>query len=669
MPVPDMDTSSLLQVIATDVVFADLADGGVVADLIRRLSDVAGPAAPHAAEIIGLLVQAPSEDPEALRGRISAVLDAAQMALAAAELSPSVDPTQDPARQEFLGRVSDTLADIAGLLDQLEGDATAIPELRRAIHTVKGEAGALDLREVATVLHAAEDALLAPTAGQDLAGPVRQAIDWVAHRLEDERSGQPLLPSSVHNILADIAAAVVPARPLGEVLVGTGRVARADVDAALAAQALTPERKLGEILLDAGKVDADGLREALHSQRPSDPRPLVAPVSVRVDAGRVDALYDAVGELVIAQSMVAGSPEVGRLASRQVRALLAQVERSTRAIQDLAFRLRLVPVKSLLQRTARVARETARSVGREVEVVLVGEDQELDRAVVDRLGEPLLHLVRNAVDHGLESPEQREALGKPRCGRITLAALAHGGTFRIEVSDDGHGLDRDRILAKARAQGLVGAEDPADEEIWHLIFRAGFSTAERVTDVSGRGVGLDAVRTGVDALRGQIRIDTQPGRGTAFSIQLPPTLAIIDGLSVRASGRDYILPTLSVVATARLETVDITEVAGRGRLLGFHGRQLTLVGLAEIFQHDTRDTLARPLVVVVEDGHRRCALAVDAVLGRQQIVLKDVGAGLPPVPGIGGATIAADGRPSLVIDIPALITLALGAETTLRRAS
>ena len=663
-----MDHSAHITAIATDLVFADLADHATVGDLVRRLTEIDGPASEAAVQALALLTTAPGEDPEDLRLQICALLDQAQTAAAGIGLAPALDPTQDPARQEFWSRTPDVLADLGALVDQLETDPDVIPELRRAIHTLKGEAGALDLREVATVLHAAEDALLAPTAGQALAQPVRQALDWVAHRLEDDQAGCRTVESA-DDILAAIHAAIVPSSPLGEVLVGTGRIARADLEAALAAQTLNPERKLGEILLDAGKVDAAGLGEALQAQRPQDPRPQVAAVSVRVDVSRVDTLYDAVGELVIAQSMVAGSPEVRRLASRQVRALLAQVERTTRAIQDLAFRLRLVPVKALLQRTARLTRETARSVGREVEVVLVGEDQELDRAVVDRLGEPLLHLVRNAVDHGLETPHDREAAGKPRAGRITLAAVAHGGTFRIEVSDDGRGLNRDRILAKARAQGLIGPEDLTDEEVWHLIFRAGFSTAEQITGVSGRGVGLDAVRTAVDALRGKVRIDTVPGKGTSFSIQLPPTLAIIDGLAVRAAGRDYIIPTLSVVATARLDQADVTSVNGRGRLLGFHGRQITLVTLADLFQHDLGHDPRRPLVVVVEDGHRRCALAVDAVLGRLQIVLKDVGAGLPPVPGIGGATIAADGRPCLVIDVPATITLALGAESTLRRAS
>lgn len=667
-PLLAMDHAPLIASIATDLVFADLGDSSVVADLIGRLSGITGPAEEAAAEAIGLLVQAPGADAEDLRVHISAALDRAQTM--SAGLAPAADLNADPARLEFLGRAPDALADLASLVDQLEGDPAVIPDLRRAIHTLKGEAGALDLRAIALVLHAAEDALLAPAASQALAEPVRQALDWVAHRLEDERAGT-ITGEGPDEIIAAIQAATPSPAPLGEVLVGTGRVAKADVEAALAAQSLTPERKLGEILVDAGKIAPDDLADALQTQQPSSPRPMAPVSSVRVDASRVDALYDAVGELVIAQSMVAGSPEVRRLASRQVRALLAQVERTTRAIQDLAFRLRLVPVKALLQRTARVARETARTVGRDIEVVLVGEDQELDRAVVDRLGEPLLHLVRNAVDHGLETPDEREAAGKPRSGRITLAAVAHGGTFRIEVGDDGRGLDRDRILNKAREQGLIDGDgsEMSDEDVWHLIFRAGFSTAATLTNVSGRGVGLDAVRTAVDGLRGQVRIETIPGKGTSFAIQLPPTLAIIDGLAVHAGGRDYILPTLSVVATARLDQAEVTTVAGRGRLLSFHGRQLTLVDMADLFQHTPSEPPRRPLVVVVEDGRRRCAIAVDAVLGRQQIVLKDMGAGLPPVDGIGGATIAADGRPTLVVDVSAVITLALGAEIAARRAS
>lgn len=462
-----------------------------------------------------------------------------------------------------------------------------------------------------------------------------------------------------------------------------GTVPAEVVQAALHQQEqLTPDRRLGEILVDAGMVSPGELDQALAAQRPdteaevrpdtesSEPRSDVlralpsgagVPATMRVDVERVDVLNDAIGELVIAQNMLTCSPELRQLASRRVATLLAQLDRVTRSIQDMAMRLRLVSIRPVFQRMIRLGRDAGRKLGKDIEVVVDDGGQELDKSVVDRLGDPLLHLVRNAVDHGIEPDARaRQAAGKSRSGRVTLRAYRSSGCFCVDVEDDGRGLNHERILAKAVERGLVREHQQlSEEEIANLLFLPGFSTAEKITEVSGRGVGMDVVKRMVEEMRGQVAIRSQAGRGTTVTILLPMTLAIIDGMVVRVGGEQFILPTLSVVTSTRPREDEMASVCGRSRMVAFQGHQLPLVSLRDLLRLPDAPA-AHPLVVVVEDGARRVGLAVDELLGRQQVVLKTLGAGLPAVPGVGGATINGDGRVCLVLDVAGLIQLASG---------
>ncbi|MCK6490976.1 MAG: chemotaxis protein CheA [Planctomycetes bacterium] len=617
---------------------------------------------------------------------------------------------------EFLNESHEHLERVEGLfIAMVPGSASAddLNAIFRSFHTIKGLSGFLNLTRVQVLAHAAEDMLdrlrsgglqfdqrvldllfsaldtlkgLMVGLGQAMGsgGPTPDDPQLPALVLALRQAAKGSMPENFPTKRQPRTEATRPlrpahaAQPLGEILIETGAVPAEVVRAALAQQQLlTPERRLGEILLDAGQISPAELGQALAEQRvdgearPDTERggprsdalrpgvPGVVPATMRVDVERVDALNDAIGELVIAQNMLSCSAELSQLASRRVQSLLAQLDRVTRNIQDMAMRLRLVSIRPVFQRMVRLGRDAARKLGKEAEVITEGDEQELDKSVVDRLGDPLVHLVRNAVDHGLEAdPAARAAAGKPACGKVTLRAYRTSGSFCVTVSDDGRGLDRARILAKARERNLVReGQHLTDEEVWALIFLPGFSTADKVTDVSGRGVGMDVVKRMVEEMRGQVVVESKAGAGTTITILLPLTLAIIDGMLVGVGDEQYILPTLSVITSTRPREDELGSMCGNSRLLTFQGHQIPVVTLRQVFGLGG-ELPPRPLVVVVEDGSRRVGLVVDAVLGRQQVVLKALGAGMPTVPGVGGATINGDGRVCLVLDVGGLLQLA-----------
>ncbi len=593
------------------------------------------------------------------------------------DLPPEATP--DTTR-EFITEAGEYVETIEGLMLSIEAEPTAehLNGIFRLFHTVKGLAGFLHLRRIQVLAHASEDLLHRLRSGTNAIA--RSEVDLLLAAVDQlklllaglgEGLAHGRLPPSpeLPRVVADLRSAARPRpAPLGELLIAGGAVGRATVEAALTAQKhLQTGRRLGEILVDAGQVSDREVAQALARQTPTESGTSAVPppvTTMRVEIGRVDALNDAIGELVIAQNMVACCPELRALGSRRVHALLAQLDRVTHTIQDMSMRLRLVSIQPVFQRMVRLGRDAARTLGKEVEIITEGEDQELDKSVVERLGEPLVHLVRNAIDHGLEGADARRAAGKPPVGRVVLRAGRRSGSFCVEIVDDGRGLDRDRILAKARQRGLVReGQQPSDDEILHLIFLPGFSTVEQVTDLSGRGVGMDVVRRMVEELRGQVLLASEAGRGTTVTILLPLTLAIIDGMEIGVGDQRYILPTLSVVTSLRPTAETMVRVRTAGRLLSFAGHQLPVYDLREVLAGPPT-TAARPLVVVVEDGKRRAGLLVDAIHGRHQVVVKAMAKGLPPAPGIGGASIGGDGRVCLVCDIPALINLATSSSQT-----
>jgi two-component system chemotaxis sensor kinase CheA len=381
--------------------------------------------------------------------------------------------------------------------------------------------------------------------------------------------------------------------------------------------------------------------------------------SIRVSVEKVDELMNTVGELVITQAMLSqlGSKLEGPTAEK-LRAGLAQLERNMRELQESVMRVRMLPINVVFSRFPRMVRDLAQRLGKQIELKLTGEQTELDKTVLEKIGDPLVHLVRNSIDHGIESPEKRTAAGKSAAGTVYLDACHRGGNIAVEVSDDGGGLDKSRILAKAKDRGLVGANDVlTDEQIYELIFLPGFSTAEKTTDVSGRGVGMDVVRRNIKELGGKIELRSELGKGSKTIITLPLTLAIVDGQSVSVGGETYIVPLISIVESLRLKAQDVSRLSGRGEVFAFRGLYLPIVRLYELFGVEPRTkALDEGLIVVAEgEGHQRIGLFVDDLLGQQQVVIKSLQANYGHVEGVSGATILGDGSVALILDIPGLI--------------
>jgi two-component system chemotaxis sensor kinase CheA len=385
--------------------------------------------------------------------------------------------------------------------------------------------------------------------------------------------------------------------------------------------------------------------------------------TIRVPTEKVDRLINLVGELVITQSMVARAIAdftPGRLG--ELQEAVAQMDRHARDLQERVMAVRMLPIRTVLGRFPRVVRDLALSRGKLALLDISGDETELDKSVIELISDPLTHLVRNAVDHGIEPPDVRRRAGKPEAGRLSLSAYQQGGNIYIEVADDGAGLDRDRILAKAVQAELVAPDDPlTDEQVFALIFQPGFSTAEKITEVSGRGVGLDVVKRNLEALGGSITIKSERGRGTTFRIKLPLTLAILDGQSVRVGPHTYIVPLLSIVESVRPRPESLSRVFGAGEAITIRGEVLPMLRLHRVFGvTPTVEDATQGLVVIVEHEGRKIAVLVDELLGQQQVVIKSLETNFRKLEGVAGATILGDGRVALIVDVPGLVVLGRG---------
>ncbi len=377
--------------------------------------------------------------------------------------------------------------------------------------------------------------------------------------------------------------------------------------------------------------------------------------SLRVQVSKVDALINLVGELVITQAMLKQAA-VGLDPTRHETMLtgLATLERNTRDLQEAVIGIRMLPVGSVFSRFPRLVRDLSGRLNKKVALKTVGEATELDKGVIEKIADPLVHLVRNSIDHGLETPEERIANGKPDTGTITLQASHQGGHIVIEVIDDGRGLNRDRILAKAHERGIAIPDNPTDAQVWDLIFQPGFSTADQVTDLSGRGVGMDVVRKNILALGGEVGIESHAGHGTRITVRLPLTLAILDGMLVSVGGETFVLPLGFVIEALQPNPDNVRTVQADGRVLKVRGDYLPLFSVARLYKIRNEEAANEPMVVVVESDGRRLALEVDALLGQQQVVVKNLEANYRRIPGISGATILGDGRVALIVDVGGL---------------
>jgi two-component system chemotaxis sensor kinase CheA len=399
------------------------------------------------------------------------------------------------------------------------------------------------------------------------------------------------------------------------------------------------------------------------------PRPPAAPrtdkpgagniesATIRVSIEKVDQLINLVGELVITQAMLAQTGRsIDPLSNQQLASCLVDLERNTRQLQESVMAIRMIPMSTVFSRFPRMLRDLATKLGKQVELHTEGEATELDKGMVEKITDPLTHLVRNSLDHGIEKPEVRTAAGKAAAGSITLSAQHKGSAIAIEVRDDGRGLSRPKILDKARERGLPVSDAMTDQEVWQLIFEPGFSTADAVTDVSGRGVGMDVVRRNILALGGSVELDSAEGYGTRVTVKLPLTLAIMDGMSISVADETYILPLASVVESIRLEGDEIRSIAGANRVIAVREQYLPVIPLEDLFQVPRFDKpKQQAILIVIEAEGSRVALMVDELVGQQQVVVKNLESNYRKVPGISGATILGDGRVALILDIAQLV--------------
>lgn len=406
----------------------------------------------------------------------------------------------------------------------------------------------------------------------------------------------------------------------------------------------------------AARIPADG-EKRLHQRRESDKAASAESTSIRVSIEKVDQLINLVGELVITQAMIEQRTDsLDPMLHERLLNSVSQLTRNTRDLQEAVMSIRMMPMDYVFSRFPRMVRDLASKLGKKIDFVTHGASTELDKGLIERIVDPLTHLVRNSIDHGIESPAVRTAAGKNETGRLSLSAGHHGGNIVIEVSDDGGGLNRDRILQKALQSGLPVSEAMTDPEVWQLIFAPGFSTAETVTDVSGRGVGMDVVKRNIMAMGGLVDIRSAKGFGTTISISLPLTLAILDGMSIRVGEEIYILPLGYVVESLQPRPIDVKEISGQGRVIKVRGEYLPLIPLYQMFGIEPRFTdPSEGIVVILESEGRKAGLFVDDLVGQQQVVVKNLESNYRKVAGISGATILGDGGVSLIVDVAALL--------------
>lgn len=557
-------------------------------------------------------------------------------------------------------------------LEQDPSDQETLNAIFRPFHTIKGVSGFLNLAEINRLAHSAEN-LLDKARNRELRvegmviDVILEAVDTLKRMIEGVRDGLEQgtsldsgvdigpLTGRIERILSDVEA--LGEKPLGEILVHKGAVQLEDVEQGLTRQKEEPEKKIGEILVEDNKAETKDVISALRDQRKFSRQHI--DLQVKVDIKKLDNLIDLTGELVINQAMLRQNQWVLSSNDQKLYHNLNQLNQITSNLQKTAMSMRMVPIRNTFQKMVRLVRDLCKSSGKEILLDMEGEDTEIDRNVVEELYEPMVHMIRNAVDHGIEPPEERERSGKERSGNIFLRAYHRGGYIVIEIRDDGRGLDRDRILEKARSLKMLSDENKmTDADIFNLIFQAGFSTAEKVTDISGRGVGMDVVKKGIEKLRGRVEIQSEKGKGATFVISLPLTLAIIEGMVVRVGAERYIIPALTILESFRPEKKQYSTVEGKGEMILTRGRLVPLVRLDRIFGIKADSPVPwEGLVVAVEnDGNQRCLL-LDELVGKEEVVIKSLGQGLRDVRGIAGGAILGDGRVGLILDISGIFEI------------
>lgn len=604
---------------------------------------------------------------------------------------------------EFVTEGMDLIANAEEALLTLENDPEdmeAVGTVFRAFHTIKGNSAFLELIIITEMAHHAESLLSRVRDGEiryaggyaDLALRSLDMIKELIKSTQDASEGNPFpkpegyddlmmqLTDPEKAVLSDEDNEKAPPR-IGDILVAQGKVDQETVEAAASprigdilvaqgtvtredveeAEAHKGEKQIGAEIVRSKSATVKDVAKAIRTQKQMQgAKKQVVEASVRVSTDRLDRLIDAVGELVVAHSMLAQDDMIASSNNHDVLKKVAHTSKIVRELQDMSMSLRMVPLKMTFQKMTRLVRDLARKMGKDVNFITEGEDTEIDRNMADAIKDPLVHMVRNAVDHGIEMPDVRKKAGKPGQGVVRLSAYHSAGSVVVEVTDDGKGLDRDVILSKAQEKGMVSdGASMSDKEVFNLIFAPGFSTAKTVTDVSGRGVGMDVVRKNIEALRGHAEIQSELGKGSVFQMKLPLTLAIIDGMVARVSSETYVIPTLSIVTSIKADQENLSSVLKKGEMLKLQGNLIPLFRLDRLFEIEgaEQDT-DQAVVVVIEDSSSQAGLIIDELIGRQQVVIKTLGESMRNIPGISGGAIMPSGQVGLILDVGGLVKLA-----------
>jgi two-component system chemotaxis sensor kinase CheA len=584
------------------------------------------------------------------------------------------EPPGEAAQIEDVSLVKDFIAEGLEYIDEIEinilnleqnpESTDTINTIFRPFHSIKGVASFLNLEQIRDLAHNLENLLdrarnmelriTPPLIDVILDGA--DALKAMILQLKDSIENSAVKPLGIDMPLlikriraAEKSDSETPVmKKLGEILVDDGFVTEVDVSRVIEAAPSPPTKKIGELLIEDGKVTPRQVSQALRKQTEHT----ADASTLRVDVHKLDDLIDMVGELVITQSMIQQDLKQQINADKNLTRDIALFFRITASLQRTSMSLRMIPIRQTFQRMSRLIRDLAKNAAKNVVIEVTGEETEIDRNMIDEIYNPLVHMVRNSVDHGLETPEERIRAGKPEKGRINLRAYHRGGNIVIEITDDGRGLSRQKILEKALKKGLISnTEGISDQDVYKMILLPGLSTAEKITDVSGRGVGMDVVKQAVEKLRGKIDIDSTPGRGTTFSTSFPLTLAIIDGMLVRVGPEVYVIPTMAIRQALRPARDRYNSVVSQGETINVMGKMLPLVRLYDLFgiepvKRDPWDAI----VVVVEGENRSKCLLVDEIIGKAEVVIKSLGAGLKHIKGVSGGAILGDGRIGLILD-------------------
>ncbi len=600
---------------------------------------------------------------------------------------PQIDFLGDTSMMlDFINESKEHLQNAEVMLMNLETnpeDDESLNAIFRAFHTIKGVSSFVSLHDITELSHIAET-LLDKARKEEIQltevhmDIIFESVDMLKSLIDNVQSaiegGEYSVPEGYDELIKKLEnpeaqperelPAMAVEKKVGEILVESGIVTPENVEEAVESQKRGVEKPVGEILVQEGKVTPKEVVKALRTQKIPKKDKVEIEQFVKVSTKRLDNLIDMVGELVIANSMVVQESEIKNSANHRLTRNVSLLGKNVRELQELSMSLRMVSVKATFQKMARLIRDLAKKNNKKINFEMSGEDTEIDRNVVEEIGDPLIHMVRNAADHGIETPEERLKSEKNEYGRVSLNAFHKGGNVVIEITDDGKGLDKERILEKAIKMGVIKEKDKdslSDQEILNLIFSPGLSTAKKVTDVSGRGVGMDVVRRNIEALRGHVEIKSKLGEGSTISLMLPLTLAIIDGMVVRVGKENFIVPTVSMVESLRPNPEHITKVIGKGELIDLRGRLLPLHHIDRIFE--VSNAVQNPcegIVIVVTgtgDSEPR-GFVVDELIGQQQVVIKSMGKGLGDIEGISGGAILGDGKVGLILDPSGMIKVA-----------